>query len=205
MGNTREYASKQFAGDEKGSRGFTLIELIISLSIGLLVLYGLYNLFTFQNKTYKTQEQIVEMQQSARATMDTMVTEICMAGYNPSGLTSTGITNAASNSVTFKQDLDGNGDVNGTNENITYAYNSGNLQITRNTGSGAQLFAKNVEALNFYYYDASGATTTTLANIRKIKIVTRTRTSQQDPGYSTNSGYRTFTLSSYVIPRNVTY
>ncbi|SEM06392.1 Type IV pilin N-term methylation site GFxxxE [Syntrophus gentianae] len=205
MGNATKDMLKEFHGDRKGIRGFTLIELLVSLVIGLVVLYGLYDLFTFQQKTYSVQERVVEMQQSARAAMDMMETELCMAGYNPANLSSTGITSASANSITFKQDLDGNGNVTGTNENITYSYDSGSMRITRNAGSGAVSLAENVEALNFSYYDANGATTATPANIKKIKIAMRSRTSRQDPAYGTNNGYRTFMLSCFVIPRNLDY
>ncbi len=207
MGNATKDMLKEFHGDRKGIRGFTLIELLVSLVIGLVVLYGLYDLFAFQQKTYSVQERVVEMQQSTRAAMDMMETELCMAGYNPANLSSTsiGITSASANSITFKQDLNGNGDVTGANENITYSYDSANSRITRNTGSGAVSLAENVEALNFSYYDANGATTTTPANIKKIKIAMRSRTSRQDPAYAVNNGYRTFTLSCFVIPRNLAY
>jgi type IV pilus assembly protein PilW len=128
-----------------------------------------------------------------------------MTGYDPAGTTSSGITSASANSITFTQDQNGDNDVVDANENITYSYDSGNLRINRNTGGGAQPYAENVEALNFSYYDAAGATTATLASIRKIKIEIRTRTARKDPNYSTNSGYRTYTLTSYVTPRNLAY
>jgi len=200
----REHKTSLRAG-AKNARGFTLVELLISMGIGLIVIFALYNLFTFQNKSFNTQDLIVEMQQNTRAAMDMMVTEIRMAGYDPRSSTSTGITSAAANSITFAQDLNGDGDVSDSNENIIYTYDSGNVRINRNTGGGAQPFAENIEALNFSYYDAVGAVTVTPANIRKIKVEIRARTARIDPNYSTNGGYRTFTLTSDVTPRNLAY
>ena len=67
----------------ESDRGFTLVELMIAMAIGLVVLGAMYGIFTMHNKTFGTQEQIAEMQQNARATMDMMTREIRMAGYNP--------------------------------------------------------------------------------------------------------------------------
>jgi len=192
----------------KSTQGFTLLELMVAMGIGLVVLAGLYNLFTTQNKSFSAQELIVEMQQNGRAAMDMMATEMRMAGYDPAHLGTSAsfyITSAAAQSMTFKQNLNGDTDLDDNNENITYGYDSTNLRINRNTGGGAQPYAENIEALNFSYYDAAGATTATLDNIRKIKIEIRARTARSDPDYSTNGGYRTFTLTSYVTPRNLAY
>jgi len=95
------------------SVGFTILELLIAMAIGLLVLGALYGVFTFQNKTLSNQEQIVELQQNARAAMDMMTREISMAGYNPahmSGTTMPQISAATANSISFVADLNGNGD-----------------------------------------------------------------------------------------------
>ncbi len=61
--------------------GFTLVELLIAMTIGLIILAALSSTFLMQRKTYDIQEQIVEMVQTARAAMDMMTREIRMAGY----------------------------------------------------------------------------------------------------------------------------
>lgn len=189
----------------RNARGFTLVEMIIAMAVGLIVIFLLYDLFVAENKQYNTQEAIVEMQQNARAAMDMMTTEIRMAGYDPTSAAGAGIGAYAANSLTFTQDLNGDKDVTDANETITYAYDAGNMRITRNTGSGAQPFAENIEALNFTYFNASGGPATAAANIRLVKIAIRARTSRRDPDYTTNGGFRTFTLTSDVTPRNLAY
>jgi prepilin-type N-terminal cleavage/methylation domain-containing protein len=42
----------------KGACGFTLVELLIAMAVGLIVLAAIYGVFTLQNKELKTQEQI---------------------------------------------------------------------------------------------------------------------------------------------------
>ena len=69
---------------EKNSvQGFSLIELLLAMSIGLVVLISTYNLFTIQSRHFSMQEQKAEMLQNARAGLDLMTREILMAGYNP--------------------------------------------------------------------------------------------------------------------------
>jgi len=97
----------------------------------------------------------------------------------------------------------GDGDTSDAHENITYTYDSANKQIDRNTGAGAQPFAENIQAFTFLYYDKNGTATTTVADIRQIEITVTARTSEPDPDYGQNSGYRTYTLSSYVTPPNL--
>ena len=63
------------------SRGLTLIELMIALSIGMVVLGALTSTFILQRKAYRTQEQVIEMTQIARAAMDMIGREVRMAGY----------------------------------------------------------------------------------------------------------------------------
>ncbi|MBW2568666.1 MAG: prepilin-type N-terminal cleavage/methylation domain-containing protein, partial [Deltaproteobacteria bacterium] len=65
--------------------GFTLVELLISMTIGLIILTALSSTFLMQRKIYDVQEQMVEMVQTARAAMDMMTREIRMAGYDPTG------------------------------------------------------------------------------------------------------------------------
>lgn len=188
--------------------GFTLVEILIAMAIGLIVLAAVYGVFTLQNKKLKTQEQIVEMQQSARVAMDMMTREIRMAGYDSLGTSNAGITSATANSINFTMDLNADGDTTDSNENVTYSlYTSGGIQkLGRTTGGGAvQPVAEYIEALTFNYYDATGAVTATLANIRKIKITVTARTALPDPEYTANGGYRTITLTSQVTPRNLAY
>ena len=50
----------------KQIRGFTLIEILVSMGLGLFILGVLYNVFLTGEKTYDQQEQMAEMQQNAR-------------------------------------------------------------------------------------------------------------------------------------------
>jgi type IV pilus assembly protein PilW len=205
--------------------GFSLTELLIAMVVGLIVLGAVYNLFTVENKQLGTEEVITEMQQNARAAMDILSREVRMAGYNPartltrcSGATPTasttcvGIRVASANTITFTADLNGNGDLAQTsaNPNETIVYDrydsSGIYALGRASNGGAHEPAvEYLDLLSFTYLDAAGAATTDLASIRNIQITVRTIASKRDPSYPNNGGYRTYTLTSRVAPRNLFY
>jgi type IV pilus assembly protein PilW len=193
--------------NHKEAAGFTLMELLVSMAIGLVVIASVAGTFTAQTRQNTAEEQIVQMQQNVRGALDLMVREIQMAGYKPNGGTVTGVTYATSQ-LEIQADMDGNGSINmasGSEEDIIYAYDSVNLQITRKLGSSgaAQLLADNVTAFTFSYLDTNGSATTTSSLIRKVSISITARTAKPDPNYSSNGGHRTYQLSADITPPNL--
>jgi len=209
--------------DRNNDTGFTLVELLIAMTIGLIILTALSSTFLMQRKIYDVQEQVAEMVQTARAAMDMMSREIRLAGYAPTGYIPTGGTMQRSDptgtnfvgisynagQLQIRADLTGDGNTNGSNEDIIYTYDATDLQIDRNTGSGDQPFAENIQSFTFVYLKADGVTeiTTSAENddIRQIKITITARTAKPDPDYTANGGYRTYTLTSYITPRNLAF
>ena len=186
--------------------GFTLIELLVSIAIGMVVLAAVTTTFMSQTKYYNAQEQTNEMQQNARGAIDVITGELKVAGYNPSGAPFTGVTYNASQ-LLIQADLNGDGTISTSstaNEQITYAYDSTNKQITRTVGSGsAQILADNITAFTFSYLDSSGTATTTSANIRQVSISITATTAHPDPNYTSNNGYRTLTVTATITPTNL--
>ena len=206
------------------SRGFSLVELLIAMAVGLIILGAMYGLFTIQSKHLGTQDVVAEMQQNARMAMDMVSREVRMAGYNPSGTltrctgttptastTCVGIRTASANSISFTTDLNGNGSLTAgsanPNENIVYDryLSSGIYSLGRTSNGVKQPVIEYLDLLSFTYLDASGAATTNLASIREIQITIRTIASKMDPAYTVNGGYRTYTLTAKVAPRNLAF
>lgn len=174
------------------------------MTLGLIVLGAISSVFLGQRQTYDAQEQIADMVQTARAAMDMMSREIRIAGYNPANASFNGITYYSSQ-LQIEADINGDGNTSSDpNENITYTYDAENFQINRNTGSGGQPFAENIEAFDFVYLEADGTTeVNTFAdsgNIRQIRITITARTSKIDRALD---DYRRYTLTSLVTPRNL--
>lgn len=200
--------------------GFTLTELLIAMAISGIVLGSLAGTFIILRKSFEVQEQITEMVQTARASIDMITREVKMAGYDPTGGIAmqrsdptkehfVGIPYAA-NKLQIISDLDSDGSTTGPNENITYAYYDATDQIKRKTGKGYfQPFAENIKEFKFDYLEADGTTkVTTTADtgkIRQIKITITSRTAKADPDYSANNGFRTYTLTSLITPRNLAF
>lgn len=196
--------------------GFTLVELLIAMVLGLIVLGALISVFIVQNEHYAQQEQIVEIQEYARAGMQIMVSDLRMAGYDPTGEAGAGIVTAEDKKINFTFDFTGgesdginnDGDAytdeddesiypdestDDSNEDITYEYFDTSDEIKRN----GTVFIENVDSLTFSYFDASG---TQLSDpvpvnaIRKISIQIETITKNRKTKK---------TLTSDVVPRNL--
>lgn len=74
------------------NKGFTLIELLIGLAIVGVASAAIIGLFISQNRSYVVQDETVTIQQNVRAGIDFLTREIRMAGYNPTGAETAGIT-----------------------------------------------------------------------------------------------------------------
>lgn len=188
----------------RSPRGFTLVELLVSMSISVIVLGSLTLTFISQRKTYDIQKQITEALQTARAAMDMMHREVRLAGYDPTESGFDGIPYSTTQ-LQVLADLTSDGDTSDSNEDITYAHFDATDQIKRSTGGGFQPFAENVYDFTFALLDTNDNAATYAEDIRKVKLTITVRTEDPDPDYTSNGGYRTVSLASYVTPRNLKY
>ncbi len=182
--------------------GFSLVELLIAMALGLFMLTLLSNTFLLQSRTYSAQEQETQMIQTTRAAMDMMARELSMAGYDPASAGFDGV-DLNSAKLRIRADLNGDKDASDTNETITYQFDTANKRINRNTGSGDLPFADNVTAFTFEYLDVNGATASSAAGIREVKLTITARTEKPDKNYPLNGGFRTQTLVCRVTPANL--
>ena len=155
-------------------KGFSLIELMVTVAIASILMAGIYTFYHQQLKTHVTQQQLVDMQQDARAAMYMMTREIRMAGYDPQN---TGATIRTANvaRMAFDSDSDGAADgvINDT-ERFFYALSNDADQDGQADGTPCNLergswdtpaapvakdmnpLALNIDALNFVYLDNAG-------------------------------------------------
>ena len=61
--------------------GLTLLELMISLSLGLLLLTGIGTIYVGSNQTYRVQEQNARIQESGRYALEVIGRSVRQAGY----------------------------------------------------------------------------------------------------------------------------
>jgi prepilin-type N-terminal cleavage/methylation domain-containing protein len=146
-------------------RGFTLVEILVALGIGVVMLAAIYSMTNLSQKTSSGIERRVAAQQDEKTALELMAMEIGMASYNPLSIADSllwvnpacnaivgnnpaaaykGIQVATANSITIQMDINDNGSIIGdANEIISYNYVTGNNfdYITRETNcGGAQPF-----------------------------------------------------------------
>jgi type IV pilus assembly protein PilW len=182
---------------EQKTGGFTLVELMVTLAIGMVVMAAVTTTFISQSRFYSAQEQINEMEQNTRGALDVITRELKMAGYNPNGATLTGVTHSMSQ-LRIQADLDGSGGFpTGANEDIIYSHDATNKQILRN---GVAL-ADNITTFTFNYLKADGITlATSSGEVRQVTINITARTAKPDPN---SGGYRTYSVTATITPVNL--
>jgi prepilin-type N-terminal cleavage/methylation domain-containing protein len=145
----------------KKQKGFTLVEMVISIAVGLVIIAVIYAAVNWVQRSTVNVERKVAAHQDARAALVVMSLEIQMASFNPTyppgafwmapGDCTTqsgnqnyrGIQAATDSSITVEADINENGSVAKSgdpninpNEIITYTYDAANQYITRETGCG---------------------------------------------------------------------
>lgn len=182
------------------NRGFTIIELMITILIFSVIIASVYATHLSQQKTYKVQDQIAEMQQNIRAALSLITTEIRMAGYDPTENAGAGITIASVGRLQLTLDIDGNGALGDPKELIDIGFSptidstgdgipdadvdldgvpdAASLGKQTNGVGGYLPIADNIQAVEFRYLNAIGNVAVTPSNIRSIQITILARASR---------------------------
>lgn len=69
----------------RGQYGFTLVELMISMTLGLLIMLGLTNVYLAQRQAYRTNDDLADMLSNGRTAFELLAREIRESGLNPCG------------------------------------------------------------------------------------------------------------------------
>lgn len=185
----------------KFEKGMTLLEILIALLIGGIVMTAIYQTTQSLQQSYLLQQGIANMQQNLRVAMFMMVSEIRMAGYDPSGKADAGIVSAVPASmpspaddamVRFTRDLNGDGDTEDSAEDITYSlYRSNGIQkLGRRNPTLNRPVIKHVDALDFVFLDEQNHETDVEEEIRSIQISIVVRIEREDKNYLDRTEYR---------------
>jgi type IV pilus assembly protein PilW len=148
------------------SAGFTLVELLVSLTIFSVVAGILTTVLVSANRTHRQTTHRADIQAASRQALSLLTGELAQAGADPrippAGIV--GIVVADSTSVRMRADLNADGTIQTTepSEDVTYTYNAGTGTLFRNPGSGAAAVLRNVTAVRFTYFDAANQPLSTL-------------------------------------------
>jgi len=145
------------------------------------------------------------MQQNLRAALLLLSRELRLAGYDPTSQANAGFTSAAVDSVTFTMDLNEDGDVNDSDETITYnLYTSDGIQkLGRRNPTQNMPVAEHIANLEFYYRLENGTWTTApanLADIRAIRISILAQASAKDPNFGASPSFTTPSGATWTLP-----
>ncbi|MGX9728499.1 MAG: prepilin-type N-terminal cleavage/methylation domain-containing protein [Candidatus Electronema sp. VV] len=171
-------------------RGFTLIEIMVSMVISSLVVAGIYGVYTIQQRSYTTQEKVTEIQQRLRSAMDFISRDIRMAGYDPDNACQIpddqALLTVAPDRFRFQYcERSGTAWVRNS---ITYSLNDEG-QLRRNltqSGTGqTRVLADGIDGIEFRYLQGDGQTVTTTANaVRVVRLSILARATYPDPKYT---------------------
>jgi len=174
------------------NKGLTLLELMVAIAVSSIVMGTVYTFYTYQTRSYNTQQLTVDMQEDLRVALELMQGDLRLAGTDRSGEAYAGFSAAKPTSFTFSMDITGgeadnidnnhnylideaeewyDGDTNDPGENVTWTLNGTTLQRNNST------VAFNIQQLNLVYLDNvgnviddDGAGTVTV-NLDRIKSV----------------------------------
>lgn len=177
------------------NHGFSLVELLVAMVMGLAILGAVLSIFVNQNRTHAIQQEVAYAQQNVRAALGLMVWDIRNAGHDPDNGGFGAIETATSTSIRVKADYSNpaDGDAVDADEDITYAVNASD-QLTRddaNDAGGPEPIVDFVDNLQFSYGFADGDTgipnnadvddTNDRDDIRVVIIRLGVRTENPDP------------------------
>jgi hypothetical protein len=176
--------------------GFALVEFLISSIVVLIMSGGIFMMLTDVQSTSGYQSEVLSVMENTRVAMRALEHYIVQTGNNPKGATFAPITITDATKVQLCSDLTGSaggdqgdpdGDILDAEEDVTIQYIGANTDpdkaytIEFVTKDGTQTLARGITSLNMEYLDANGNSTTTAADIRKIRVTITGSSAKPNP------------------------
>lgn len=155
----------------KNQRGMSLVELLISMVILAIVILAVAKYIQTQTQMVRQQEMLTNTQQNVRAAMDVMTRDLRSAEYdnvNDPKLSPFRVFAVAETSrCIFYTDINGNGQIDvfpnqqDVNEVKGFRWQAGwddmETILTQGPPEQWQTLARNIQRVDFGYYDSAGA------------------------------------------------
>jgi len=156
----------------RNCRGYSLAEVLIATAMGLFILGVAATFFGAQQRALRVQNTYAESQNVTRTFTDLISRELRMAAFDPTEAafvpsadvnwcpgSRPGLVEATPTSIRFRQDLNGDGDVTDTGEDVKYALSGNTIQRTDVDGTPLTLVTgvPNV-GLTFRYFSLGNPT-----------------------------------------------
>lgn len=191
-------------------QGFTLAEMLVAIAITSMLIAVVGLAYTSQSSSYNALQDVNNLQQEMRRSLELVAGEIRMAGFNPTGTAKDAtIILAKANEFQFTQDItnnagsgDSDGDIEDANEDIRFAINANGAfarETTRrstdpDTKSGLQPIAENIRKVGFDYLMDNGRwmqtpDATDYDKIQAVKIILLGRSARETAGITDTSSF----------------
>ncbi len=165
-------AGKGFAGRFGSSAGFTIIEALMVMAILSIAFGTIFKSFENLNRSYTSENVKAGIQQGARIAVELMVQDIRLAGLDPLGTATAGISADLPTStwIEFTADANFDGQIVETDrfEDIRYELVGSELRQKNHAGWATML--DNVTDLSFRFLDADDNLATDNSAIRSVII-----------------------------------
>ena len=151
------------------SSGFSLLELLIAMTITLAVMAAASTLLATSLRTRTRENQRSNALAAAQRALNIMSREIGNSGY---GLTDNGIVVADSDddSIRVRANLDNGPDLNQTNEDVRFVHQDDNDVIVRVENAGTSgVLASGITDMTIQYLTVTG-TTASAASAERVRI-----------------------------------
>ncbi len=156
-----------------GAPGFTLVELMIALVVGMVAMGAVYTVYAVHQKEYRNQQIRLSIQQDLRGALVILEDQMRLAGYDPEDSGRFGITDVrryhlvdtrddpdGQPAIFYTVDLDESGDPDPRNSHrnkehcnfrIRDDQETGRRYLAWDNGAGRNPLAENIQALGLAY------------------------------------------------------
>ena len=138
-------------------KGFTFVELLISLTLTLLLATGLAKVMVQNVKVNKAQQMHAQAQSNAINTMEMVVAKLRSAGWDPKGAGIDTLNLVSASEIEIFADFDGDELTESLNEQVLIKLEDGQINWTPGVDEDSMIMAKNISLLEFV---PNGATVT---------------------------------------------
>jgi type II secretory pathway pseudopilin PulG len=141
--------------------GFTLVEMLISLTLMMMLTLALLTSFTFIARGDRSLTNYGDMNAQARLMLETLGEDLRSA---------TDVTNFSASSLTLT--VPSNPAVTST-QDVVWSYNSVTQQVTRQSTTTTKIYARDVATFAFYYANGNNVETTSLVEVKQVQLSLR--------------------------------
>ncbi len=186
--------------------GFTLVEMLVSLTLLSMVFGGIAALMIQNSQINRTEQMSAEVQSNARNCLSMIVQVLRTAGWDPknAGFAAVGLDPSPTNSTNYIEvfaDLNEDGDTNDANEDVTIRWATDTIEW-RTTSDTTQPYVTLADSIS---NDADGDGTPetmfvadSMSNPTRITVRITARSPVPDPR---TGQYIRYTVSSEVVLR----